>query len=105
MKVWLTKYSSGDCVICTVEGCHYTTYFFDPDYAKLIYLQSCTNSRKVVEPVLQRVVTVSMTGLPRILMATCKFTTNCENSLRRMILVNKRELRFEQGLSFRSSRK
>jgi len=105
MKVCLTKYSSGDCVICTVEGRRYTVYFFDPDYAKLLYLQSHTNSRDVVESALERVVTVNMTGLPGILMATCKFTINWENSLRCMLAVNKRELRFEQGLYFQSSRK
>ena len=104
MKVCLTKYS-GDCVICTVEGRRYTTYFFDQDYVKLLYLQSYTNSRDAVESVLQRIVTVNMTGSPGRLMATYKFTINCENSLRCIILVNKRELRFEQGLSFQTSRK
>jgi hypothetical protein len=105
MKICLAKYFSGDCVICTVEGRHYIMSLFDPDYAKLLYLQSCTNSRDAVESVLQRVVTVNMTGFPGISMATYKFTTSYENSLRRMIVVTKRELRFEQGLSFQSSRK
>jgi hypothetical protein len=104
MKVRLTKYSSGDCIICTVKERRYISAFFYPDYAKGLYLQSCTNSIDVVASVLQRVVTVNMTGLPGVLMATCKLTTSCENSLRCMISVNKRELRFEQGLSFQSSR-
>ena len=97
MKVCLAKYSSGDCIICTVEGRHYIMSFFDPDYTKLLYLQSRTNSRDVVESVLQRVVTVNMAGFPEISMATYKFTTSCENSLRRIIVVTKRGLRFEQG--------
>jgi hypothetical protein len=104
MKVCLMKYAAGDCIIYTVKGRHYTTYFFDQDYAKLLCLQSCTNSRDVVESVLQRLVTVNMTGLPGILMATCKFTTSCENSLRCMITTDSKKLQFSQGLSFQSSR-
>jgi hypothetical protein len=105
MKVCLVQNSFGGYNLRTFDKCNYLTYSFHPVRFDSLYLQSYTNVRAKSELVSQRIVTIKTKGPSGEVIATCKFTSGYVDCLHCMLLVDSKVLRFEQVLSFQSSRK
>jgi hypothetical protein len=104
MKTYLVQAFSGEYHIYTVDG-YNITYFFNPKRKRLIYLQSYNNVRSNRELVSQRIVTIKTKSPSGKVIATRDFTSDYVDRLRCMITADSKNLLFEQGLSFQSSRK
>jgi hypothetical protein len=105
MKVYLTQNPFGGYQLRTFDGRKYRTYLFYPNRCKSIYIQSYTNVRAKCELVSQRIVTIKAKGPSGEVIATYELTSGYVDRLCCMLFVDSKVLRFEQGLSFRSSRK
>jgi hypothetical protein len=102
MKICLEQNSFGDYRLCTFDKRNYLTYLFHPVCFDSLYLHSYTNIRAKSELVSLRIVTISNKGPSGEAIATCELTSDYADRLSCMLFIDGKELRFEQGLSFRS---
>jgi len=103
MKIRLKRDYYGEYDLFTVDG-HNITYFFNPKRQRSLFLQSYTRLRNTRKLVSLRIVTISRRGSSE-KVKVLRRLSKCEYCLLCMITTDSRKLRFEQGLSFRPSRK
>jgi hypothetical protein len=100
MKVCLTKYSCGNCIMHTYDRLNYITYLFDPIRYKSLYIQSYGNLRPTSELVSHRIVTIKTKSSSKKVTVACSLSSEYEQSLRCVISTDSEKLQFRQGLHF-----